>query len=171
MSKSTQRYQAPEEAMTSSAKAAHYILWHHEQNPGVRIGWREMAKVLDNLPGLPNRTNAKVVALSRNSHNIGKVMRNQYRMDIQTDPDGIRVLQSGEDITRFSVAKRAKEANLKVNKLAEVSQLALEKKFRDTPESRGLKKFAERAAAGASTAKNQLPSMVDVKGILVSGDD
>lgn len=163
------KYRAPEEQMTSSERAAHFLKWHHEQKPGVRVQWRDMVKIMNNLATLPNRSNALVVAVSRNTHNIGRAMRANYKLDIDANRDGVRVLEKVEDQTKFALAKRVKKASLAVRNVEEHAKFVLERRaqFKDP----GLRKFAERAAAGASTAKNQLPGLEETKGLLTSGDD
>jgi hypothetical protein len=167
------KYITPVEPMTTSARAAHYLVHCHKQRPGERISWREVARVIDNLQHMPTKANTKVVSLFRSSHHVGRVMREVHELDIETNGDGVRILDHVHDVVKSSVARAAKELDLKRKKLDDRLTLVNKKRgqFKDNEEGRALKRFVDRASAATKSVKSQLPSAVEIKGLLVSGDD
>ncbi len=167
------KYVTPVEAMTSSARAAHYLVFCHRHRPGERITWREIVRVIDNLQHLPTRANTKVVSLFRSSHHVGRVMREQYKLDIDPNGDGVRILSHVHDVVKTSVARAAKEFDLKRKKLDDRLRLVNEKRgeFENNDEGRNLRRFVDRASSATKSVKNQLPSAGEIKGLLISGDD
>ncbi len=163
------KYVQPTEEMTTSEKTAHCLKWYHDKSPGVRVSWRDLIKSRDNLSSLPNRSNALVAAAARNTHNIAKVMRAKYRLDIDANTDGVRILESVEDMTRLVLARKVKKMTLATKGVEENAQFILQDraKFRDP----ALKKFAEKASAAAQSAKAQLPGLDVSRRLLTSGDD
>lgn len=166
------KYLQPTEEMTTSEKTAHCLKWFHDRSSGVRVSWRDLIKARDVMPSLPNTNNAAVKAAMRNTHNIAKVMRAKYSLDIDANKDGVRILESVEDKTKFVLAKKVKKMTLATRSVEENAQFILKdrKSFRDTAEGRSLKRFAEKASAAAQSASAQLPGL-DTNRLLTSGDD
>lgn len=170
MSKST-KYVRPSQGMSTSAQVAHYLKFCYDNRRGERIRFQEIAQVVNNLPKTPRSDHSKVKSIRVSTAHIRNSLRDDYKLGMHSNQDGILVLDNGDDVTRYEVVPRAQKLDRARRGMEAPLELAEKMGFSNTPAGLQMKRFAARARSADRALQRELPTTAEIRGLLTSGEE
>jgi hypothetical protein len=169
---SSKKYVRPTEAMTTSAKIAHFLEFCHKNRAGERVPWREIVMTAEGLPRLPMKDNPRVIAARRGADHVRNIMLREYGLGIDNNADGVRVLENFEDVMESSVVPVVRELDQKRRKVEKRMGLAQQKvgEIENSDRGRAAKALYDRVSSATKGVQRFLPTDL-IRGYMTSGDD
>jgi hypothetical protein len=153
-------------ADNDSERIAHYLKWTHQNRPGERISYREIAKVVFQIR---SPTNKYIQLIKRRHQYIAKKLAG-YDLGFDSNGDGIRPLDSAQEVAAIDYAPTVMEVESKrlksSRKIELVERLGGVESFDNTPEGRHIAQFYTKTSTQINRLK--LPPRSEMRNLLVS---
>ncbi|HEY8094869.1 MAG TPA: hypothetical protein VIE65_02090 [Methylobacter sp.] len=165
------KYIIPTNPMSDTEKVVHFLVWRHENRPGVRISPQEIVCAVRNLKKIPPKDHSEVRKLKSRYGHISKMLRERHELGWDTNEDGVRILDQPGEIIAVELSNQVKGLAAKQRRVKATADLAYRKRdlIEDTREGRNQRKYLSLVR---STVENmRLPSAQEVAGLLVPHED
>lgn len=150
-----------------SERIAHFLEWAHRNRPGERISHREIAQVINNIR---NPTMKHVQMIKRRHQYVAKKLDLLYNLGWDANSDGIRPLDSAQDIIKIDYIPAVGEMESKrvkgVKKIDLVERCGGAEACDDTPEGRHLAEFYNKTKT--QIVRLKLPPRIEIRKLLTS---
>jgi hypothetical protein len=167
MRRANSSYVPMDSADNHSERIAHYLEWVHRNRPGERISYREIAQVVFQIR---NPTHKYIQIIRRRHQYIAKKLDKLYNLGWDANSDGIRPLDSAQEVAAIDYAptvvevesKRAKSSR----KIELVERLGGVRAFDNTNEGRHIAQFYTKTST--QIGKLKLPPKAEMRNLLTA---